>query len=741
MNFQKKHFNLQRCGFNLKEPIINSNQPTLSTSLFMPNNRLYSNDKKIYKSWLKGYVIQILRLIVVFNYFFPNGNFRMYFDYYMLKHFESLKNEELNFLKILSDDDNNYLHEYYEFETRNTDNVKELLKGFYSYLVENKNTQFNNERDRFIWFFQTASQSYFNKSKKFEIGEKSGEIYIYKFNGNFVEKINGNQGHITDGYMGQVIRTLPLIQKNYNYKGKVINRPKLVINRDAHITSIATLDAEWIEKFRDVSLTKKGKYVFNPSGPNYKGNWHDFKKCFNNDKSYYTRTGLPQGLFSLSNYTNDESILSLDEWRKSYGMAYLLDNKENIVLIKHIPYGGDNKRKDYRYGLDEYLAGQLFEIESILKRTIFLNYRPDPYVYASSNFNKTKEDFNIHWKYLTNPEISSLYFIIIILLKLKLVRDKFITSFDLMKKIELLRKDKKYTKTLTKYQINLLRQALAILPNKYKSWRTLYNLDSPRHNFKNDWYKPINIIRQYDNLKRAENMRINFLDKIKNETFELPCSDSLRWDPFYYCKVEGKSNKINTPCPTSDFTSGFYYENPPNIEVGILRSPYDLIHVANSMEKNKLKIKFNKSLYKNNKEHIRLLTALSKLNTVDMNNGKINIIPKITSSAVWTRWIKNEFGNDDNLINPLIWKALNYSEYDIPVQWFDTTNILKTNEENLKFNTYVKNLSKTKNWAKSTMEKILNNSNLNHNDYKMEVWKRKYLKYKKKYLLLKSQTL
>ena len=75
------------------------------------------------------------------------------------------------------------------------------------------------------------------------------------------------------------------------------------------------------------------------------------------------------------------------------------------------------------------------------------------------------------------------------------------------------------------------------------------------------------------------------------------------------------------------------------------------------------------------------------------------------------------------------------------MQWFDTTNILKTNEENLKFNTYVKKLSKTENWAKNTMEKILNNSNLNHNDYKMEVWKRKYLKYKKKYLLLKSQTL
>ena len=112
------------------------------------------------------------------------------------------------------------------------------------------------------------------------------------------------------------------------------------------------------------------------------------------------------------------------------------------------------------------------------------------------------------------------------------------------------------------------------------------------------------------------------------------------WYPFRYCKTEGTPNKINTPCPTSDFTSGFYYENSPNLEIGILRSPYDLIHAANAIEKNRLKVKFNKSLFKNNNEHVRLLTALSKLNTVDIFSGKIKIIPEITSSAVWTRWIK-----------------------------------------------------------------------------------------------------
>ena len=47
----------------------------------------------------------------------------------MLKHFESLKNGELNFLNILGED-NKYLLEYYEFETRNTDNIKGLLRDF-----------------------------------------------------------------------------------------------------------------------------------------------------------------------------------------------------------------------------------------------------------------------------------------------------------------------------------------------------------------------------------------------------------------------------------------------------------------------------------------------------------------------------------------------------------------------------------------------------------------------------------
>ena len=79
---------------------------------------------------------------------------------------------------------------------------------------------------------------------------------------------------------------------------------------------------------------------------------------------------------------------------------------------------------------------------------------------------------------------------------------------------------------------------------------------------------------------------------------------------------------------------------------------------------------------------------------------------------------------NDKLINPLIWKALNYSGYDIPVQWFDTSTDLTDDSDNLIFNDYVYALSKVNNWAKTTMEKLLNNPTMNHDDYQMDKWRR-----------------
>ena len=514
-------------------------------------------------------------------------------------------------------------------------------------------------------------------------------------------------------WLHKVIRTLPLLQKKYSYNGKNIGRPKLIINRDAHITSIGTNDAEWVKGFKTSSLATNGKYFFNPSSLEYRGVWHDFKKCFNNSK-VIIRTGLPQGLFSTSNYTNDDTMFSIDEWKKSYGLGFIIKNDEDIALINHIPFDPLNNRRDYRYGLDEYLSGQLFEIESILERTIFLNYRSAPYVFGNRNLRNftTPAYFDRHYRYQTCPNNASFWISLIILDKLGLLNDEE-TSMDLILKVERLREEENLTETLSPYLKKLLSQALAILPNKYKTWRTLYNLDSPRHglSFIDNYYKLNNIKDILSNLNSSTKMKDNLIDKINNETFTLPCHNSLSSYPFNFCDTEGTKNTINTPCTISDFTTGFYFENPPNIDIGILRKPSDLLISMDAMQQNRLKVKFNKSLYKKIINTTKLLNDLSTLTTVNTTTGDINIIPQIIPTTGEVSDIVLEVKNrlsegNDKLINPLIWKALNYSGYDIPVQWFDTSTDLTDDSDNLIFNDYVYALSKVNNWAKTTMEKL-----------------------------------
>ena len=232
-------------------------------------------------------------------------------------------------------------------------------------------------------------------------------------------------------------------------------------------------------------------------------------------------------------------------------------------------------------------------------------------------------------------------------------------------------------------------------------------------------------------------MKDNLIDKINNETFTLPCHNSLSSYPFNFCDTEGTKNTINTPCTISDFTTGFYFENPPNIDIGILRKPSDLLIAMDAMQQNRLKLN-STSHYTKIINNTKLLNDLSTLTTVNTTTGDINIIPQIIPTTGEVSDIVLEVKNrlsegNDKLINPLIWKALNYSGYDIPVQWFDTSTDLTDDSDNLIFNDYVYALSKVNNWAKNNDGKTLNNPTMNHDDYQMDKWRRKYLKYKQKY--------
>ena len=73
---------------DIKVPNFNPG-PTLSISLFMPNDKL--PPEVGIQDWAKRYLSNQLKLCSIFNYYFPDGNYRNYFDSYMINKFAQMR--------------------------------------------------------------------------------------------------------------------------------------------------------------------------------------------------------------------------------------------------------------------------------------------------------------------------------------------------------------------------------------------------------------------------------------------------------------------------------------------------------------------------------------------------------------------------------------------------------------------------------------------------------------------------
>jgi hypothetical protein len=73
------------------------NGPTLSLSLFMDNEQLFKNN---YSTWTNKYFSNQIRIILVFKYYFPDSNIRVYLDWYMLEAFKKLTGDDPSLILI-----------------------------------------------------------------------------------------------------------------------------------------------------------------------------------------------------------------------------------------------------------------------------------------------------------------------------------------------------------------------------------------------------------------------------------------------------------------------------------------------------------------------------------------------------------------------------------------------------------------------------------------------------------------
>ena len=689
----KDYFTLFRYSYGKANPPNCSVGPTLVISLFMPNSILHKSD---YKGWMTKYLLNQLKLCVMFNYWFPNGNIVYYFDWYLFNHFAKNDNAtlDISLYKIQA---------YQDFiDTSIVDKINQLLDEFYKVV---KNGTFSNGLERILYYFTMATASY-NVDGNLKINlDKCGDFFVYKFTAPFVENVGmPNEGHITDGYIGQHMRFVSLRQNAYEYNGIPINRHSHLVWRDAHATIPASGDAAWIRELHRLSNNKE--IYFLPSTISYRKKWHGAATCYPTGKKYLQ--SLMAGIVQICNssmYKNDALYVT------TIGPAFILDLNDKLPIKSYRPFEIDKKtntiRKEYYYGIDEYLLSSLFEDKYVRKHTIIFNM----------NLYKDIFSVNTPWYHIDScVKAIALFILIPYLIKCNLlvldVEKELIIVGKLLAAVEKLRNEdyKKHSPYIglllsivpTMYNTNIIifnssvesDQALLQLPNAY--------VDGNPYSYNDLLKKGIDIpygTKKYsfDKIDRNSLISYGMFDKTGALT-----TSALEWCQTSYISKQ-YVNYLAKSHSCADYFSGFYNAPHPDMDIVNLRGPDNLEATIAAMEKNTLLMPLNRSNYK--------LKAEKDVfrNAVNMDSDKLNKILAFGNASDLTKGINKEVA---------VWKALNYYGYDVPPEWFDRLE-LASESEYREFNGIVKELSSLKNWADNAVSILTGSSDLDK--YKMEL--------------------
>ena len=743
------YFKLYRYSFEKNQP-NNRDGPTLSLSLFMPNSNIY---KKNYESFGEKYFSNQIRIILIFKYFFPDCNIRVYFDWYTL---------EKGFATLSGDDESLILTKkiteftYNDFEETVQIKIRQYLSSFYDKIKKYETTPFKNGLERFLTYYHLASKVR-NDNLEAIIDDVPGDFFVYKFTGPFIENQGAdNEGHITNGYIGQQVRYISLRQTNYEWENLTIKRPKHLVWRDAHANCSSYNDYLWIKQMNDYSKNGNKELYLIPTSIIYAQHWHDIVKC-NVDGRLYFRSAIA-GIVQFVNSTDSNQFINNDIYNRSIGVTFLLDANNKLAVLKHRHKGYTDNQTEYGYGIDEYINSAFFNMNEIKKYSIYFQHYFGHDILRSNNY---------FWR------------IELLLLKY-LIREKIITGdnisqIEFLKKVEELRNDKSLANN------NELRLLLSIYPNKYHFSTSIFSAvyGKPEIDFYN---KKVFIIK--DLIKTIDSNMLEYFDNLSLDNLEklgLTCkssalASSMEWcvRPYLYAQ-ESLDN-----CPPANYYSGFYFDKPPSLDIGILRQPSDLPYAIESLEKNKLLIPLNKSDYKITVEKDNFKNDIFK----NIDDNKCHIKPALQNIILNFGIIDPEFGvsqcrkiatkvsylnpngisvTQSNVWNPLIWKALNYYGYDVKPDCLKVK--LNDNASYEQFNELVIELAKISGWAeyaanillkdddtydsnandfdspvvKAKTERYTGMDSENHERYKMSSYKNKYLKYKQKYMVLKNK--
>jgi hypothetical protein len=694
---QKNYFELYRYAINKLQKPNDDSSVTFTVSLFKPNDKF--NDD--YNYWINRYLINHLKQILLINFFFPDANYRTYLDYYMLAKFELFEGNDER-LKITKYFDK---FEHYDFENFENESINFLLINYYNEIKKYEDYKFENGLTRILFYYDIACRSIIN-SGIYILRDKTGDFFVYKFKGPFIEnECEKNEGHITNGYIGQVVRYISTIQKDYIWNDTKINRSTHLVWRDAHKNSLGYNDFKWINELNKICKTRKNKLFFLPSSIDYVQSWHDETICKVDNKENIQSPIA--GIIQFTNFTDDETFLPFEIYKQCIGMIFLINLNNDLPLKIHRPWSYISRlnnfmwKSEYDYGIEEYCFSSFFNLDYLMKNSIF--YRNH---FIERVFNLYFDDDKIGiaefllFKFIIDNDIIKI--------------DQKVNKFEFIKLIENLRdnilfKDNK--------ALSLL---LAIYPTKYFFDETIFSIDNNVYNNytceEQSFEDRLLVIPDF--LKKFKELTLENLFNININCYTTIINNTIEWcvDPYAY-----KSEVI--VCSPS----GFYFDSQESDEIGYLRSPDDLNHVINILYNNKLKKKLNKTKYKLNEERTHFYDNI-KCNVLDLDyEGKIK--PEIQHKILeYNNAYQHISHIPEESYSNIIWRELNTAGYDVPPYYFI----------NLNYDNYVK-LSTIEGWINNTLILLKTCNQSQESKFeKMDEYEKKYIKYKLKYLNLKK---
>ena len=577
-------FKLYRYGLNSMKNPKSSDEACLSVSLFKPDIDTLT------KSWGQKYLYSQLALVIAYNYYFPNGAFRIYVDWYMLDSFKNF-NDDILEINNLTDHPLGKSNDY-EILTNNSYDISKLFKRFDNYIESNKyRISFKNAFEKFMYYYIIASKIYREDQTDDEItNEQGGDFFVYKFtdkNGSdFTEIINGKKCHISNGYIGQAIRYICLRQVDYNYNGNLIKRNKHYIWRDGHENQIGYNDALLIKSLNQASSQSKYKmYNLIPSNQYYITGWHSKVECPAESNKYYLRSAIA-GIVQMTNFNETSEWMSDELYYNSIGMLFLLDNNNKVTLKQHRPIGrhymNNRPLKDYEYGIEEYIFNFFFILDDFKKNNI---YYPDRFPGQAIDLYELYNNPN------PNLLVKTSGFLLYYLYSKNKLKNE-INHYDFLKAIE----DLRYEKISDINEKKWLGFLLSIFPTKYFNSLSFFNKSGDVYgHFKSR----IDINNYISHLNNKYNENNIYLIKIKDLTWGylnkigINCNSPIINSNIEWC-VNSYLKNIKD-CPKNEnFFSGFYYDEPKALEYGIFRNPEELIKLIKLID-----TKRNMSLYKN----------------------------------------------------------------------------------------------------------------------------------------------